>query len=217
MDSGTRPTQVIKGSVGSLIVEETARPEYEHYAGLRVQEIADQEGKHVIDALLDLVVADDLGTEFIAEVQGNDVAQYTAEVLDSPYVIPGISDGGAHVKFLTAGGVYPTDMLIWLVRDEKVLTLEDAHYKLSYLPAHFGGFKDRGFIREGAPADIVVYDLDKLEILPSEVAEDLPGGEWRRIQKAKGYNWVMVNGQVTFEDGEPTGALPGRLLRNGRG
>ena len=191
---------------------ETGIPE----AGQTVQEIADREGKHVIDALLDLVVADDLGTEFLAEIQGVDVAQYTAEVLDSPHIIAGLSDGGAHVKFLTFG-TYATDLLIWLVRDEKVITLEDAHYKLSYLPAHFGGFKDRGFIREGAPADIVVYDMDKLEVLPSEVAEDLPGGEWRRIQKAKGYNWIMVNGEVTFEDGEPTGAMPGRLLRNGRG
>ena len=214
-DSGTRPISVIAGSVGSLIVEETARPEYEHYAGLTVQDIADREGKHVIDALLDLVVADDLGTEFIAAAQGRDVAQYTAEVLDSPHIVAGISDGGAHVKFRTAGN-YSTDMLAWLVRDEKVMTLEDAHFKLSYLPAHCGGFKDRGVIREGAPADILVYDLDKLEILPSEIAEDLPGGDWRRIQKAKGYNWILVNGEVTFEDGEPTGALPGKLLRNGR-
>ena len=84
------------------------------------------------------------------------------------------------------------------MRDEKVITLEYAHYKLSYLSAHFGGFKDRGAIRERAPADIVVYDLDKLEVLPPEVAEDLPGGEWRRIQKAKGYNWILVNGEVTF-------------------
>ena len=49
------------------------------------------------------------------------------------------------------------------------------------------------------------------------MAEDLPGGEWRRIQKANGYRYTMVNGEVTFEDGEPTGAYPGRLLRNGRG
>lgn len=191
---------------------DSAAPE----AGQTVQQIADQEGKHVIDALLDMVVEDDLTTEFFADSQGRDVAQYTAEVLDSNHIVAGVSDGGAHVKFLTAG-VYPTDMITWLVRDEKVITLEDAHYKLSYLPAHFGGFKDRGAIREGAPADIVVYDLAKLEVLPSEVAEDLPGGEWRRIQKAKGYNWILVNGEVTFEEGEPTGAMPGRLLRNGKG
>ena len=185
-------------------------------SGQTVQQIADAEGKHVIDALLDLVVEDDLATEFIGETQGREAAQSTTELINSNVVVAGLSDGGAHVKFLTAG-VYPTDLLAWLVRDEKTVSLEDAHYKLSYLPAHLGGFKDRGALRENAPADIVVYDLEKLEVLPSEVAEDLPGGEWRRIQKSRGYDWILVNGQITFEDGEPTGAMPGRFLRNGRG
>jgi nitrite reductase/ring-hydroxylating ferredoxin subunit len=184
--------------------------------GQTIQQIADAQGKHVIDALLDIVVEDDLDTEFFAPTQGREAAQYTTEVLNSNLVVAGVSDGGAHVKFLTAG-IYPTDLLIWLVREEKTMTLEDAHYKLSYLPAHVGGFKDRGAIRENAPADIVVYDLDRLDILPSEVAEDLPGGEWRRIQKAKGYDWILVNGEITFEDGKPTGRMPGRFLHNGRG
>ena len=155
-------------------------------------------------------------TEFFAETQGREAAQFTTEVVEfqrhrgrglgrrRPRQIP-------HRRDLSDGYVD------WLVRDEKTVSLEDAHYKLSYLPAHLGGFKDRGAIRENAPADIVVYDLEKLEVLPSEVAEDLPGGEWRRIQKSKGYNWILVNGEITFEDGEPTGALPGRFLRNGRG
>jgi N-acyl-D-amino-acid deacylase len=185
-------------------------------SGQTVQEIAEAQGKHVIDALLDMVVEDDLATEFFAPTQGREAAEFTTEVLNSNLVVAGVSDGGAHVKFLTAG-IYPTDLLIWLVRDEKTISLEDAHYKLSYLPAHLGGFKDRGALRENAPADIVVYDLEKLEILPSEVAEDLPGGEWRRIQKSKGYDWILVNGQITFENGEPTGALPGKFLHNGRG
>ena len=64
---------------------------------------------------------------------------------------------------------------------------------------------------------IEIIDHDKLEVLPSEVAEDLPGGEWRRIQKSRGYDWILVNGQITFENGEPTGALPAKFLRNGRG
>ncbi len=205
---------VVDGRMIALAPDETEASSPQ--AGLTVQQIADEQSKHVIDALLDMCVEDDLATEFYADTQGRDVAQYTAEVLDSNHVVAGVSDGGAHVKFLTAG-IYPTDMLAWLVRDERVITLEDAHFKLSYLPAHFGGFQDRGALREGAPADVVVYDLEKLEVLPSEVAEDLPGGEWRRIQKAKGYRWTLVNGEITFEDGEPTGAMPGRLLRNGRG
>ena len=137
-----------------------------------------------------------------------------AEIANSPYVIAGLSDGGAHVKFLP-GSVYSTDLLSWLVRDEGRLTLEEAHYKLSYLPAFLGGLKDRGFLREGAAADVVVDDLEKLALKPAEVVHDLPGGDWRRIQRAEGYRWVLVNGDITFEDGEPTGALSGRLLRHG--
>ena len=62
-----------------------------------------------------------------------------------------------------------------------------------------------------------MYDLDKLKVLPTTIAHDLPGGEWRRITMGEGYRWIMVNGEVTFEDGKPTGALPGKLLRHGRG
>ena len=84
------------------------------------------------------------------------------ELLASPYAIPGVSDGGAHTKFLTSGS-YTTDTLAWLVRDTKRMTLEDAHYKLSYLPARAAGFRDRGWLAEGLPADVVVYDLARLK------------------------------------------------------
>jgi N-acyl-D-aspartate/D-glutamate deacylase len=69
-------------------------------------------------------------------------------------------------KVLTLG-VYPTDMLSWLVRDTGTLTLEEAHFRLSTLPAHAAQFKDRGTLREGLAADIVVYDLNNLKALPS--------------------------------------------------
>ena len=65
-------------------------------------------------------------------------------------------------------------------------------------------------------ADIVVYDLAALGIEPIEIAHDLPTGEWRRVQKATGYRWIVVNGQVTFTDGQCSGATPGKLLRHGR-
>jgi N-acyl-D-amino-acid deacylase len=135
------------------------------------------------------------------------------------YSFPGVSDGGAHTKFLV-GGSYTTDFLAWLVRDEQKVTLEEAHYRLSALPAFAAGFKDRGVLREGTAADIVVYDLKELAVEPSwigEIVHDFPGGEWRRIQRAKGYRAIMVNGEITFENGNCTGATPGRLLRHGRG
>ncbi len=203
-------------SVVELVVEEVGRRDFEHYIGDSIGQIAQKEGKHVIDALLDIVVGDNLQTEFMTTPLVDGDPSYTVEVLQSPTVIPGVSDGGAHVKFLT-GGSFPTDLLTWLVRDEGLVSLEDAHFKLSYLPAFLGGFQDRGFLREGAPADIVVYDLEKLAAGPTEIVHDLPGGDWRRVQKPEGYRWTLVNGQVTFEDGEATGAMSGRLLRHGRG
>lgn len=177
-------------------------------------EIAKREKKHVIDVMLDITVADSLETEWLGPVT-NGNSQYQGEMMSSAASIPGASDGGAHIKFLTLG-TYPTDMLTWLVRDTGTLSLEDAHFRLSCLAARAAQFHDRGVLREGLAADIVVYDLNNLKILPQEIAYDLPAGEWRRVQKADGYRWIMVNGQVTFEDGKGTGATPGKLLRHGR-
>ncbi len=73
----------------------------------------------------------------------------------------------------------------------------------------------RGTLVEGAPADIVIYDLDKLRVLPQGLAHDLPGDEWRRVQRAEGYRYVPVTGEVTIENDLPTNARPGLLLRHG--
>jgi N-acyl-D-aspartate/D-glutamate deacylase len=128
--------------------------------------------------------------------------------------VPGLSDGGAHTKFLTTG-TYPTEFLATWVRDHQVMDLEEAHWRLSAYSAQAAGLRDRGFIAEGMPADIVVYDLDALELLPSERVADWPGGAWRLDRRARGWRWTIVNGQITFEDGVCSGATPGRLLRHG--
>ena len=128
--------------------------------------------------------------------------------------MPGVSDGGAHTKFFT-GGRYPTEFLSRIVREEQMCSLEHAHWRLSALPAHCAGFRDRGTLVEGAPADVVVYDFDALAALPTEVVHDLPGGEWRRVQRARGYRFVLVNGAVTIEDDRETATHSGRLLRHG--
>ncbi|MQF68900.1 amidohydrolase family protein [SAR202 cluster bacterium AD-804-J14_MRT_500m] len=216
-DSGVHPFGEIQdaGSIPALVVEEAGSLDLQSYVGKSVGQIANEEGKHVIDALLDLVVQDNLQTEFYAAV-GRDNPHYTAEILKSSTTVAGVSDGGAHVKFM-AGGTFTTDMLTWLVRDEGVVSLEDAHYKLSYLPAFVGGFHDRGFLREGAPADVIVYDLENLAMGDMEIVHDLPDGDWRRVQHSEGYRWTIVNGQITLENGHPTGLLSGKLLRHGRG
>ena len=211
-DSGYRVGAGL-GSLDVMVVQEVGHSEYDRYVGRSVPEIAAEEGKHLVDATLDLAVADNLQTEFLSPMFKNN-PQHSAEVLNHPLVMAGISDGGAHVKYST-GGIYPTETLMWLVRDEGVATLEEAHYKLSYLPAFCAGFRDRGYLREGAPADMVVYDLEAMALGPHEVSHDLPGGDWRRIQRAEGYRWTIVNGEVTIEDGKPTGTTSGMFLRHG--
>lgn len=189
----------------------------EPYGGHTLAEIAEKLGKTAVDALLDIVVETGLDAEFVTPTTSSTDPDKVAELMCSNYVVPGISDGGAHTKFF-AGGSYTTDFLIWLVREEERIPLEHAHFKLSALPAHIAGFKERGVLRVGAPADVVVYDLSALRLVPEghlEVVHDFPGGEWRRVQRAEGYRWILVNGVVTFEDGKCTGNTPGRLLRHG--
>ena len=223
-EEADRRLQVIQAGVGGnpqgLVVQGVNRQaNLQQYVGRSVGEIAVAEGKHHIEVMLDLSLAGDLNVEFLGPDKGSNAAFMAELMSDSPYAIPGVSDGGAHTKFFT-GGAYTTDFLTWLVRDEGVVTLEEAHYRLSNLPAHAAGFRDRGVLREGAAADVVVYDMEELAIDPpwiGDVVDDLPGGEWRRVQRAKGYDAIVVNGEVTFEHGACTGATPGRLLRHGRG
>ena len=96
------------------------------------------------------------------------------------------------------------------------MTLEQAHYKMSALPAWLAGFSDRGTLRTGMAADIIVYNLDELGFETKEpvYATDFPGGEKRLIQKPTGMRYIMVNGTVTFENNVCTGALPGKVLRS---
>jgi len=183
------------------------------YEGLSVEQIAEKEGKHVIDAMLDLSVADDLRTEWAGPIANANIAGYK-ELMNSPYTMPGVSDGGAHVKFITPA-IYPTEVLSWLVRENEVLSLEEAHFRLSGIMAWAAGITDRGTLRAGQAADIVVYDADTVNSRPSEIVHDLPANEWRRVQKADGYKHIVVNGEETYQDGVCTGNTSGALLRNG--
>ena len=208
----------IGGNPKGLIIQSVnGAAHLEEYVGKSVGDIALAETKHPIEVMLDLSIAGDLHVEFLGPDKGSN-ADFMAEMIESEYAIPGVSDGGAHTKFFT-GGAYTTDFLTWLVRDEGRVSLEEAHYRLSNLPAQAAGFKDRGVLEEGAAADVVVYDLGELAIDPpwiGSVEHDLPAGEWRRVQRAVGYRAIVVNGQITFESGECTGATPGKLLRHGR-
>jgi len=213
-DSGHTP--VVTGSIKDFSVETVQDEKFQKYVGMTVEQIANAENKHPMDAMIDLSIEDGLKAEFCTPAR-NVRADHAAELMSSEYSIPGVSDGGAHTKFVTIGA-YPTDMITWMVRDAGFMSLEEAHYRLSALPAKCAGFHGRGVLQEGAPADVVVYDLENLKITPEKpkIVHDFPGNEWRRVQYAEGYRWIMVNGEVTFRDGECTNATPGQLLRHGK-
>ena len=183
------------------------------YEGYTIGEISERENKHPIDVFLDLSLAGDLGTGFETELLETP-PESMKRLLHAPVTLPGVSDGGAHTKFVTTGR-YPTELLAEWVRKHGIMTLEEAHWRLSTFPAMAAGLKNRGWIAQGMPADIIVYDYDEIDSLPCERAWDYPAGEWRLIQKAKGYEHILVNGVETFTDGECTEATPGMLLRHG--
>jgi N-acyl-D-aspartate/D-glutamate deacylase len=197
----------------TTFIDDVHLPKNKSLKGRTIAEIAKERGKHPIDALLDLAVEEDLKTEFAMQdfINNNDEALTT--ILKHPLTLVGSSDGGAHTKFLTLGR-YPTHFLAHWVRDKQIMTLEEAHWRLSTMVGWAIGIRDRGWLREGMPADIVVYDLEKLRVLPMETIQDLPDGDWRRVQKADGYSYILVNGQVTFDHGACTNALPGKVLRS---
>ena len=197
-------------------IQKNAPEEVRRLQGRIVGDIARAENRHPVDVMLDIACATDLKAEF-----ANSVQKYTdadmermAQLVKYKYGVPGVSDGGAHTTYL-ALGTYTTEYLCDFVRDHEVIDLEEAHWRLSAYPAEIAGIRDRGFLREGAPADIVVYDLEKLQPLPSERTFDFPAGQSRLVRKANGYRYTIVNGEVTFEDSNPTGAVSGQLLRHG--
>ena len=167
-----------------------------------------------MEAVLDISLEEELKTEWTTNERELPVSEIR-KIAGGDYTVLGVSDGGAHTKYLTLGE-YTTQVLTDLIRKKELMSLEDAHWKMSKYPAQASGMLDRGSIAVGMPADIVVYDLKALKLLPEEVLYDQPGGEWRRAKKADGYRYTIVNGEITFIGNKCTGATPGRLLRHGR-
>ena len=135
-------------------------------------------------------------------------------MLAHPDTIPGLSDGGAHVGMICDGS-FPTSLLTHWARDRSHgrLPLEHLIQRQARDTARAVGLADRGCIAPGQRADINLIDLDRLTLLPPEVAHDLPAGGRSLLQRARGIRATLVAGAVTYRDGEATGALPGRLLR----
>jgi N-acyl-D-amino-acid deacylase len=189
---------------------------YAKLQGKSVGDIAAALGRSDITNLfMDMLIATGMEADFVLPDAISRDTTKSARVLKHRRTLPGTSDGGAHVKFWS-GGQYATDLIMWMVREEKQMTLEEIHYKLSYLPARVLGLHRRGALMEGYAADLVIYDFNKLDYRRGkyEIATDLPDGDWRRVCRPTGIDWVVVNGHPVFHNNKPTGALPGRIVGN---
>ncbi len=180
--------------------------------GKTLREIAESQGKGIIDAFLDLAVEENLATTFVQELAGVDKT-VSAKILNYPHAYIGLSDGGAHVQFRGDTGI-STRLLGHWVREQKIMSLEQAIKRLTFDSASVFGIYDRGLLRPGMAADIVIFDPETINTVPEDVVHDYPAGAWRMREMARGIHYTIVNGQVLLEDNHHSGALPGRVIRN---
>jgi N-acyl-D-aspartate/D-glutamate deacylase len=177
-----------------------------------IGEIAEAQGKRVIDALLDLVVEEKLETRLL-QAENNIDDEALKKILTHPNAVIGLGDGGAHVQFHGGYG-YLTKLLGEWVREKQVMTLEQAVRRLTFDSASTFGLYDRGMLRPGLAADITIFDPATVKCGKEEVVHDFPAGGWRIKETSEGVSHTIVNGQVLLEDKKHTGALPGRVMRN---
>jgi N-acyl-D-aspartate/D-glutamate deacylase len=183
--------------------------------GRSIAQIAADAGKDPVDAWLDLVLDDGLKTEFIAGLMNVD-DEAVGELVSHPHTLVSLSDAGAHLSLLCDAGYSSTLLGKW-VRDKRRLTLEDAVRRLTSDPAQAYRIPERGTLKPGYWADVVVFDPATIDAEPSELVHDLPAGEPRFISRARGIAHSLVNGIPVLRKGEilerAPGKRPGRLLR----
>jgi len=208
------PGRFIKWS--GIVVSKAVLPKNRALEGRGLAELAQEQGKHVADVMLDLALEERLETEFQLLTRSPEEDVSLAEFVKTGHAVPSQSDAGAHLNtnFCTAGE--SSYVLGQWVRERRLLSLEDAIRRYTFQPARIMGLHDRGLVREGLAADLVVFDLARIGVREDEISHDGPNGAPRRVQGAEGVEYVVVGGEVVLDHGKHTGALPGRVLRAGR-
>jgi N-acyl-D-aspartate/D-glutamate deacylase len=199
------------------VISETFDPTLKHFEGQVVADIARSEGKEPLDALLDIVCADELRTTFCRPPSDPSSDDWFAivDACRSGRAIIGASDAGAHLDF-TAYFDYPVFMLAESVRRYGVLGIEEAVQMVTSTPADLYGLHHRGRLIKDAWADIVVFDPDGIASGSIHTRVDLPGGAGRLYAEPSGIAHVIVNGEPIVEGRTFTEARPGSLIRAGR-
>lgn len=197
-------------------IVDTVAPENEGLAGQTVGKVAADRGQDPFDALLDVVIADDLATVLSPPTAGGDADSWRmrAAVWRDPRAVVGASDAGAHLDMLSTF-TYSTSMLRG-VREHDLMPLEEAVHLLTDVQARLYGIRERGRVQEGWHADLVVFDESSVAPGPVHTRTDLPGGAGRLYAEAEGIEHVLVNGVEVVTGKQLTGELAGSVLRSGR-
>jgi N-acyl-D-aspartate/D-glutamate deacylase len=212
-----------KGALRNLAVWEdytihaTFNPENKHLEGRTIGALAEETGKTPIDAMLDLAISEGLRTSFMPPPVGGDEALWETrgKLWADDRTLIGASDAGAHLDMIDTFA-FSTQVLGNGVRKYQVISLEAAIHQMTQVPAEVFGLNDRGVLKVGWNADLVVFDPDSVGSGPVYMRTDLPCDEPRVYADAFGIDHVFVNGVQTIEHGKHTSALPGTVLRSGK-
>jgi N-acyl-D-aspartate/D-glutamate deacylase len=208
-----------EGSYAHAVGADARRPRYDRIHVLErafgtnptVEELATASGRNPVDVMIDRALESDF-QQFFQQFPVKPEAPAIETMMRHPRTVMTFSDSGAHVSQIMDSSIQ-TDLLADWVRNREVFTLEEAIRMISYVPASLWGLTDRGLVREGMKADLNVIDADTVAPELPRLVGDLPAGARRLLQKSRGIKATVVSGQPTLLDGEPTGCLPGRLLR----
>jgi N-acyl-D-aspartate/D-glutamate deacylase len=214
-DLAHRRTAAFRGDWEQVRVLKAARPEHRAWEGQSIPDLARARGWDPIDTFLDLALAENLETEFLAGLMNTD-EERVARLISHPETVLALSDAGAHQSLLCDAGYSSTLLGKW-VRERGTFTLEEAVRRLTSWPAQVYRIPERGLLRPGYWADVVLFDPETIQARDPERAYDLPAGEMRFVSRAKGIVRVLVNGKTVLEEGRVIEAeaeeRSGRVLR----
>jgi N-acyl-D-aspartate/D-glutamate deacylase len=205
------------GAFGRYVIGDTYAPENEGLKGRVVKDIAAERGTDPFDTLLDIVIADELRTVLWPMPNDNDPDTWALRqsAWGEEDVMLGGSDAGAHLDRM-AGAPFPTRFLGDMIRGRKLVSMESAVRMITGAQADLFGLVDRGYLREGYHADVVVFDPETIASEDAALHFDLPGDAPRLTAGGIGVKRVLVNGVETIRDGKATDARPGKVLRSGK-
>jgi len=198
----------------AVFVDEVALADHEKYQARSIRDIADERDVAPADALLDLALAEDLATRFRWRTESPEWADAVREAQLDARMIVGVSDGGAHLA-RDDGADWSSYFLRSWVLDRQVWTLEEGIRQITQVPAALLGLTERGLIRPGGWADLMVFDPDTIGPWKKEFVHDLPGGVGRFKAWGRGVHATVVNGEPIVLGGELTDRLPGQVVRPG--